>query len=118
MKLLLDEMFPPAVARALRELGHDVVAVTELPDLVSATDRDLFAWAQTDGRAIVTENVSDFVALDAECRARGVDHEGLLFVLKDGLPRSRAQFIGALTRKLDSWLAEHEKPAPSILAWP
>lgn len=111
-------MFPPAVARAMRELGHDVVAVTELPELASGADSDVFAWAQANARAIVTENVVDFMALDAECRARGNDHPGLLFVLKDGLPRSRAQFVGALTRKLDLWLADHEQAAPSMIAWP
>lgn len=118
MKLLLDEMFPPAVARALRELGHDVVAVLELPDLVSATDADVFARAQSDARAVVTENVTDFMALDAGCRRRGDDHAGLLFVLKEGLPRARAQFVGALTRRLDAWLDEHQKDEPSVIDWP
>ncbi len=69
MRLLLDEMFPPAVARALREQGHDVVAVLEVTDLVGASDVELFSWAQQERRAIVTENVADFLALERDARA-------------------------------------------------
>jgi len=32
-RLLLDEMFAPAIAAELRELGHDVIAVADRFDL-------------------------------------------------------------------------------------
>jgi hypothetical protein len=119
VKLLLDEMFPPDVARALRERGHDAIAVAERPELVALGDRELFEVAQHDGRVIVTENVADFAGIDARYREDGKDHCGLMFVLKDGLPRKRAQFVGAMTRKLDTWLTEHpDSGIPGLIAWP
>jgi hypothetical protein len=33
-RLLLDEMFSPVIANALRELGHDVTCVAEQPGLL------------------------------------------------------------------------------------
>jgi uncharacterized protein with PIN domain len=41
VKLLLDEHYSPAIARQLRILGHDVVAVAERADLVSLSDDGL-----------------------------------------------------------------------------
>jgi predicted nuclease of predicted toxin-antitoxin system len=112
-------MFPPDVARALPEGGHDVVAVVERPELVALGDRELFEVAQRDGRVIVTENIADFAGADARYRADGKEHCGLLFVLKEALPRKRAQFVGAMARKLDAWLTEHpEADVPGSIAWP
>jgi hypothetical protein len=42
-RLLLDEMFSPAVAAELRALGHDVIAVADRPDLRSKSDEEIFA---------------------------------------------------------------------------
>jgi predicted nuclease of predicted toxin-antitoxin system len=44
-RLLLDEMFSPTLAAALRDLGHDVIAVAERSDLRSMTDSEILAWA-------------------------------------------------------------------------
>ncbi len=120
MRLLLDEMFPPAVARALRERGHDVVAVKERPELTALSDPELFEIAQREERVIVTENVVDFMPLDGRCRVAGRDHHGLVFILKESLPRKRSQFIGTMVRKLEAWL--HTQPRKldqrSVIAWP
>ncbi len=43
MKLLLDEMWSPAIAAALRERGHDVVAVAERSDLRGKPDDVIFS---------------------------------------------------------------------------
>jgi hypothetical protein len=37
-RLLLDEMFSPAIAAELRELGHDVIAVADRADLRARSD--------------------------------------------------------------------------------
>ncbi|MDT5026228.1 MAG: hypothetical protein QOE61_2654, partial [Micromonosporaceae bacterium] len=42
--LLLDEMFPPGLAAALRDRDHNVLAVAERVDMRSMTDADVFAW--------------------------------------------------------------------------
>src|SRR5689334_22640311 len=70
--LILDEMYAPAVAEALRQRGHDVLAVIERPDLRARTDAELFIWAGDHSRRLVTENVKDFrrLVLSAEESAR------------------------------------------------
>lgn len=54
MRFLLDECCPLDLAVALRELGHDVIHVTDAAR--GAADLDLAAWADADGRLIVTED--------------------------------------------------------------
>lgn len=43
--LILDEMFPSALAAALILEGHDVVAVCERQELRALSDSELFEWA-------------------------------------------------------------------------
>ena len=40
MRLLLDELFPPEIARALRQQGHDVRAIQEEPAQRGLSDGD------------------------------------------------------------------------------
>jgi Domain of unknown function (DUF5615) len=61
LRLLLDEPFSPEIARQLRSLDHDVEAVVERLELVSLADRELFARMAAERRAIVTNNVPDYV---------------------------------------------------------
>jgi hypothetical protein len=37
-RLLLDEMYPPALAASLRDQGHDVLAGAALPELAGRPD--------------------------------------------------------------------------------
>ena len=60
VRLLLDEMFSPAIAAGLRERGYDVIAVADPPDLRAKSDEEIFAWATADRRWLLTENVKDF----------------------------------------------------------
>jgi hypothetical protein len=53
--LLLDEMFSPAIAAELSKGGHDVIAVADRPDLRSKSDEEIFAWASTQQRWLLTE---------------------------------------------------------------
>jgi predicted nuclease of predicted toxin-antitoxin system len=56
-------MYPQALAEKLRAQGHDVVAVSEDPDLVGSDDESVLAYANTAQRCLITENVQDFAAL-------------------------------------------------------
>jgi predicted nuclease of predicted toxin-antitoxin system len=58
--LVLDEMFSPAIAAALRDRGHEVVAVAERGELRAMTDDEVFAWATARGWWLATENVKDY----------------------------------------------------------
>jgi hypothetical protein len=112
VKALLDEMIPPAVAEQLRQRGHDVVAVAERADVRSLPDREVFAFAQAEGRAIVTRDRADYILLDREQRAAGVPHAGLVLVSS----RFAAAAVGPLVKALDQLLARDE-PYPDFVHW-
>lgn len=104
--LLLDEMYPIAAARLLRERGHDVVHVAEV-GLRATDDEVVAAAARAEQRGVVTENVRDY--------ARESDVV-LVFVLKRQLPAGSAQ-APALAEMLHHWLAAN--PTPYLGAhWP
>ena len=78
---LLDEMFPPSVAEGLRRLGIDAVAIQEIPSIRGLADPDVFVAAQLEGRCLVTENVADFVQVEAAWRSEQESpHQGLVLV--------------------------------------
>jgi len=112
LKLLLDEMYPAAIADSLRASGHDVVAVQEEEVLRELSDEALFAAAQAMGRAIVTENVKDYVPLDARAHAQDEPHHGLVFTTNRSFPRHRDAFIGAVARGLDNFLRHQSGASP------
>ena len=58
MKLLLDEMLSPAIARELRARGHDVESVAGQPDRESLSDPQVLGLARAEHRAVVTNNLN------------------------------------------------------------
>jgi Domain of unknown function (DUF5615) len=81
LELLFDEMLSPAVARVLRERGHDVEAVREHPDWGALSDPELVSLAVSERRAIVMNSVRDFRPLHAEVIVSGGSgHVGRVFV--------------------------------------
>jgi predicted nuclease of predicted toxin-antitoxin system len=106
LKLLLDEQFPPDIAKRLRERDHDVVAVCERPDLISAEDETLLTLSTAEKRALLTNNVRDFVPIVTRWVGEGRSHYGLLLVSDRTLKRSR-KTIGAYVRAIDRALHEH-----------
>ncbi len=60
VRLLLDEHYASEIADQLNARGHDVISVVADSELRSRSDPDLFRWAGTEGRRIVTENIKDF----------------------------------------------------------
>jgi predicted nuclease of predicted toxin-antitoxin system len=104
VKLLLDEMYPAAIATALRDRGYDVTAVQEDGALRRSSDAELFEAAQQMGRAVVTENVADFLPLAGRIQARGVPHHGLVLTTNRSFPCHRPRFVGAMTAALAAYL--------------
>ena len=97
---LVDEMFPPETAVLLRDTyGHDAVHVGEV-GLRAAEDAHVAALARAQGRAVVTENVADFVA------ERDLV---LVFVLKQRLPAGGGQAV-ALANLLNQWAQDNPEP--------
>lgn len=117
MRLLLDEMFPPAVAQGLRRKGRDVIAVQETASRRGLPDPQLFVAAQLDRRVLVTENTPDFVLVEAAWRAEQEQpHHGLLLVAPGAFPRHRSGTVGRLVAALNR-LAETGRPEPGMVAW-
>ena len=106
MKLLLDEMWSPRIAEALRRRGHTVVAVTERQDLRTQPDSIIFERARTEGWVIVTEDVADYRRLAASALETGLEAPALIFTSNRGWPRGSTQRIGRLVAALDALLRE------------
>lgn len=119
MRALLDQMYPAAIAEQLRDGGHDVQAVVEDDDLIGLPDPPLFAVAQADERAVVTENVSDFMPLHAEYASSGQPHHGLIFTSNNSFPRGASGTVGALVSELDEFLSDPPplEPAGGWVHW-
>src|SRR5580693_1476185 len=88
LKLLIDEMYPPAIAEQLRDRERDAEAVTERPELRALADTDVFALAQHEQRAVVTENIDDFSVIADSYDQRGQTHFGLVLVPHSNYSRS------------------------------
>jgi len=81
VKLLLDEMLTPDIARELRARGHDVEAVAGHPDWEGLSDSQIMVIALTERRAIVTNNLRDYRPLHSEAiTLGGRGHLGMIFV--------------------------------------
>jgi hypothetical protein len=116
IRLLLDEMFSPAIAVALRDLGHDVIAVAEKTDLRALTDEEVFAWASGNGRWLLTENVKDFRPILLRVLQAGSVRAGLLFTTSRAFPRSRNN-PGPPIKALDAWLRTGPPLPPLTEDW-
>jgi hypothetical protein len=99
MRLLLDEMYPAHLARALRERGLDVTGVDERDPLKGLADEELLVIAAREERAVVSENVSDFMRLYGEWAAAGREHAGVVIALSSRFSRTPAGW-GALVTAL------------------
>lgn len=104
MKLLLDAMWPPEMAAQLRARGHDVIAVVERIDLRTASDRLVFAAAQLEQRAIVTED-PDFRSIAVYALIRGDSHHGLVFTNPQRFPRDHGGTLGRVLTALSELLS-------------
>jgi len=118
LKLLIDEMYPPAVGEQLRRRGHDAEAVTARADLRALSDAELFALAQREQRAIVTENIDDFSAIADHRDRRGEAHHGLILVAPDEYRRGDRSTIGRMVGALHELLERRpETAAKSSRDW-
>ena len=98
-RLLLDEMFSPRIASALRQHGIDCVCVVEDRHLAAHDDETVLIAALTQQRVLVTNNVADFETLRRRRIEAGSPVPGLIYTDDAAFPRGRA-WIGALASAL------------------
>jgi Domain of unknown function (DUF5615) len=103
--LLLDEMYPPALAARLRERGMDAIAVKEFAELAGLDDEAILALAKLDNRVLVSENVADFALI-----GRTVDHVGIVFCPETVPARRRSSHRPCV-------VPGPTGPAPAIRTW-
>jgi Domain of unknown function (DUF5615) len=106
VKLLLDEMLSPAIARELRDRGHDVEAVAGHPDRAAMPDPEVMELARAERRAIVTNNLRDYRPLHNDAiQPGGTGHFGMIF-MPGGYRRTRAD-LGRIITALEAMLTQY-----------
>lgn len=108
-------MYPPAIAEQLASRGHDVEAVTGRSELRSLSDTEVFAVAQRERRAVVTENIADFLPIANGEEGRGRSHHGLVFVNPARYLRGNQRTIGKIVTALGHLLSAHPADEPTSL---
>jgi len=104
LKLLLDEMYPPALAEALRADGIEAFTVVER-GLGGRSDSDVLAAAAQDGYALLTENVADLARIAAERLTAGAHHAGVVIALSSRFSR-RPTGIPKIALAIRAWVEE------------
>jgi predicted nuclease of predicted toxin-antitoxin system len=109
VRLLLDEMWTSTIALELRKRGFDVIAISEPAHAgryAGISDDEVFARAQDDGRAIVTDNIADYEQARRDPENRSQAHHGLLYALNPPFNRRRGErVIGQMVSALAHFLS-------------
>lgn len=117
MRLLLDEMHAPGIADRLTDESFDVVAVAAQPGLRGMTDADLLAYAANHERALVTENVADFMPLAAQWAGAGTAHSGLIFTHPRRFDRATLAYPGNVIAALRAFVSDPPVTGESWIWW-
>jgi predicted nuclease of predicted toxin-antitoxin system len=117
LKLLLDEMYSAAIAEGLRARGHDAVAAVERSELRNNADAELFALAQAEARAIVTENLDDFSVIANDHDRRAQPHHGVVLVNSRRYPRNHRRTIGVIVTALADLAERFPGDEPNSMRW-
>jgi Domain of unknown function (DUF5615) len=105
VRLLLDEHYANAIAEQLRIAGHDAASVSER-GLKGMDDEPLLELCDHESRALVTDNVRDFMPLAREWAAAGREHAGLIFTSDASLPRHK-RTVGRYVALLSTLMSEN-----------
>ena len=106
MRLCLDEHYSPRIAGVLHERGHDVIAAQAVAAFRGLSDGELLERCVGEGRALLSENAADFMALVHDRAARAEGHSGMIFSSPVSMPRGAAS-IGRFVQALDRLLRDH-----------
>jgi hypothetical protein len=105
-------MWTPTIALALRKRGFDAIAINEpghAGRYGGISDDEVFARAQEDGRAIVTDNIADYEQARRDHESRGLTHHGVVYALNPPFNRHRGErVIGQMVNALAHFLTSPE----------
>jgi len=110
-------MHSPRIADALATSPHDVLAVAAEPDLRGTPDEDLLAYAAQQERAVVTENVSDFLTLSVLWAGRSQAHTGLVLTNPKRFNRASLAYPANLIAALRGFLDDPHVEGESWIWW-
>ena len=100
MRLLLDaQLSGNVIGHRLRQQGHDVVALTDHPELEGIDDSEVLALATADNRIVITHNVKDFPDILRDWAEEGRTHAGCIVLV--GI---RLNEFGVLMRAIEAAL--------------
>ena len=116
VRLVMDEMFSPTIAAALRDQGEDVIAVAERGELLAMSDEEVFAWAISQGRWLLTENVKDFRPILLRALQADTPVTGILFTSSRSFPRSRRN-PGPQIQAIHGWMVSGPPEPPLAEDW-
>jgi predicted nuclease of predicted toxin-antitoxin system len=104
VRLLLDEMLSPRIARELHARGFDVLAIAGDREHAGLPDPEVMSLARAEQRAVVTNNLRDYRPLHHEAvTPGGPGHYGMIS-MPGSYRRTRAdegRIISALQAILD-----------------
>ena len=104
MRLALDHHYPATIAPALRANGLDAVSAHERR-WDRHTDTEHLRYCAMNKRALLTNNVADFMVLAREWQLDRERHSGLIFTSDRQWPRTKdmtGQFVKALTKLMET----------------
>lgn len=113
MRLLLDEMLSPVIARELRARSHDVQAIKEHHEWRAYDDPQVIELARRERRAIVTDNLIDMRPLHYEAIVPGGAGDYGMVFMPISYRRTRSD-TGRIVAALEQKLAAH--PGESDIA--
>lgn len=107
LKYLLDEMLSGTIATQLVTRGVDTFAVQDRPELRQLEDPDVFAFAQSEQRTVVTYNRDDFLEIERLYVERGEEHHGLIVLNSHRFPQRQPSTLGHLVKSLAAFASDH-----------
>lgn len=96
--LLLDEDVRVVLGEILRQRGYDAIHVLEV-GRAGRSDPEQLAYATSQGRAILTHNIRDYILLDKQYREQSREHAGI--IVSDQIP------LRELLRRTLRFLSHH-----------
>lgn len=110
-------MHAPGIADSLIDESFDVVAVAAEAGLRGISDQDLLTYATVHERALVTENVADFMPLATRWGGENKAHAGLVFTNPKRFNRATLAYPGNVIAALREFLTDPPIAGQSWIWW-